>query len=144
VQVLGAVFGAGCDGELEPEEVLERLQEVAAAGGDLGDHALDAPTLDRLEAAVAVVPTEASLMALRCARGERGEQPIRRGRRMVRLTEAGGRLFLLDPAVALRSAARLAAAIADASSLEEADERLAALGVRTELAYERDAAAGRL
>ncbi|HSD78569.1 MAG TPA: DUF1152 domain-containing protein, partial [Solirubrobacteraceae bacterium] len=91
VTVLGGVFGAGCDGELTPEEVVERLAEVAAAGGTLGEHTLDAPTLERLDAAVAAVPTEASLMALRCARGERGEQPIRDGRRRVRLSEAGGR-----------------------------------------------------
>jgi hypothetical protein len=141
VTVLGAVFGAGCDGELRPAEVVARIEEVARAGGALGDHALDEATLDRLEAAVATVPTEASLMALRCARGERGEQPIRAGRRTVQLTEAGGRLFFFDPAVAMRSAARLAAAVADAGSLADADERLAALGVRTELAYERELAA---
>jgi hypothetical protein len=143
LDVLGGVFGAGCDAELTPEEVVERLGEVAADGGALGDHALDDATMERLEAAVAVVPTEASLMALRCARGERGEQPIRGGRRSVRLTEAGGRLALFDPLVALRSAARLAAAVADSPSLEDAHVRLTALGVRTELGYERDAAAGR-
>ena len=141
VTVLGAVFGAGCDGELRPAEVVARIEEVARAGGALGDHVLDEATLDRLEAAVATVPTEASLMALRCARGERGEQPIRGGRRTVQLTDAGGRLVFFDPAVAMRSAARLAAAVADAGSLADADERLAALGVRTELAYERELAA---
>jgi hypothetical protein len=138
--VLGAVFGAGCDGELTPEEVAERVREVAAAGGDLGDHALDRATLDGLGQAVAAVPTEASLMALRCARGERGERPIRDGRRHVRLTAAGGRLALFDPGAALASAARLAAAVRAAGSLAEADALLAARGVRTELAFERDAA----
>jgi hypothetical protein len=29
--VIGAVFGAGCDGELRPAEVLERIAELAAA-----------------------------------------------------------------------------------------------------------------
>jgi hypothetical protein len=138
--VLGAVFGAGCDGELTPDEVAERLAEVGAAGGALGEHELDEPTLERMEAAVATVPTEASLMALRCARGERGRRPIRGGRRVVPLTAAGGRVAFFDPAVALRSAARLAAAVADAHSLADADARLTALGVRTELAYEREAA----
>jgi hypothetical protein len=41
----------------------------------------------------------------------------------------------------MRSAARLAAAVADAGSLEEADAILAARGIRTELAYEREMAA---
>jgi hypothetical protein len=39
----------------------------------------------------------------------------------------------------VRSAARLAAAVADARDLDHANEILNALGVRTELDYERDA-----
>jgi hypothetical protein len=139
--VLGAVFGAGCDGELTPDEVLARLTEVRDAGGDLGDHAPDAATLDRLAAAVAAVPTEASAMALRCARGERGEASIREGRRTVRLTAEGGRVHFFDPHAALRSAARLARAIHDARDLLHADAILTGLGVRTELRYETEAAA---
>src|SRR5947208_1029300 len=36
VAVLGALFGTGCDGELQPAEVLERLAEIGAAGGLAG------------------------------------------------------------------------------------------------------------
>ena len=49
-------------------------------------------------------------------------------------------LICFDPAVALRSAARLAAAVAGAADLEAAQTTLTALGVRTELDYERDLA----
>jgi hypothetical protein len=42
-------------------------------------------------------------------------------------------------AAAVRSAARLAAAVMDARDLDHANELLHALGVRTELDYERDA-----
>lgn len=77
IGVLGAIFGAGCDGELTPDEVLARLDEVAVAGGARGDHAPDDATLERLDAAVALVPTEASAMALRCARGATGDAHIR-------------------------------------------------------------------
>jgi hypothetical protein len=87
------------------------------------------------------VPTEASAMALRCARGETGDVAIRNGRRTVTLTPAGGRVFFFDPQVAMRSAARLAAAVRDARDLEDAQRILEAMGVRTELSYERDAAA---
>jgi hypothetical protein len=141
VRVIGAVFGAGCDGELRPDEVAARLDEVAAAGGALGDVAPDAATLDRLAAAVEVVPTEASTMALRCARGESGDVAIRRGRRRVTLTAAGGRVWFFDPLVALRSAAHLGRAVRDARDLEDAQRILAEMGVRTELDYEREAAA---
>jgi hypothetical protein len=142
VAVLGAVFGAGCDGELTPDEVVARIEEVAAAGGALGDHALDEVTLERLARAVEAVPTEASAMALRCARGDTGETPIREGRRTVRLTPAGGRVFFFDPAVAMRSAARLAEAVRDARDMEHGQRILEDMGVRTELTYEREAAAG--
>lgn len=142
IRVMGAVFGAGCDGELRPDEVLARLDEVAAAGGALGDHLPDEETLDRLAAAVEAVPTEASAMALRCARGETGEQPIRGGRRSVQLTPGGGRVFFFDPEVAIGSAARLARAVGDAHDLEDAQRILTAMGIRTELTYERETAAG--
>ena len=141
VTVLGAVFGAGCDGELTPEEVRARLQEVADAGGARGQHGLDPATLARLAAAVDAVPTEASAMALRCARGATGEATIRGGQRTVRLTPAGGLLFFFDPPAALGSAARLARAVEGARDLGHADVILTDLGVRTELAYEREAAA---
>jgi hypothetical protein len=141
VGVLGAVFGAGCDGELTPGEVLDRLREVQAAGGGRGDGELDAATLEVLAGAVRTIPTEASAMALRCALGETGERAIRAGRRTVRLTPEGGRVFFFDPDVAMDSAARLARAVQSTADLAEADAVLAGLGVRTELAYEREAAA---
>jgi hypothetical protein len=59
----------------------------------------------------------------------------------VRLTPEGGRVFFFDPAAAMASAARLARAVQGADSLAEADDLLAGMGIRTELAYERDAAA---
>jgi len=138
--VTGAVFGAGCDGELTPAEVAERVAEVRAAGGDLGVTDPSPEALRRLEAALPHVPTEASAMAVRCARGGRGVAEIRGGRRTVELTADGGRVHWFDPEVALRSAARLAAAVRGTRDLEDADAILSARGVRTELAYERDAA----
>ncbi|MBI5104160.1 MAG: DUF1152 domain-containing protein [Solirubrobacterales bacterium] len=138
---IGIVFGAGCDGELRPAEVVERLLEVQEAGGGLGDLPLPDAGLERVEGALEHVTTEASAMAVRCARGMTGTVPIRDGRRSVELTPDGGRLVVFDPLVAMRSAARLAAAVADARDLAHADELLTAMGIRTELAYERDMAA---
>jgi hypothetical protein len=134
--VVGAVFGAGCDGELTPEEVRARLDEV----GTQGEQRLDSAQLDRLEAVAREVPTEASAMALRCARGERGDAAIRQGRRSVSLTDLGGVVAWFDPERAMQTAARLAALLVDAWSLEEADALLEARGIRTELAYEREMA----
>jgi len=138
--VLLAVFGAGCDAELSPEEVLERLGEVAAHGGLLGARGLTDAVAARVEAAVAMVPTEASAMALRAFRGERGVVRIRGGERSLQLSPLAAMTFFLDVPATVRSVGRLAQAVDDAGSLEEANEALHRLGVRTELDLEREAA----
>ena len=139
LRVIGAVFGAGCDGELTPAEVAERLREVEAAGGALGVVELDTATRELVAGAVETVPTEASAMALRCAHGETGTAAIRDGRRSVELTAAGGAIAFFEPAVALATASRLAAAVQDAPDLLAADAVLTQMGIRTELRYERTA-----
>jgi hypothetical protein len=139
VPVLGAIFGVGCDGELRPAEVLERIAEVAGAGGFAGARGLTEPVAARLEQAVQAVPTEASAQALACFRGGIGETTIRQGRRTVELSPVGALTFYFDVAKAIWSAARLAAAVIDARDLEDANEILRARGIRTELDYERDA-----
>jgi hypothetical protein len=136
-RTLGAVFGTGCDGELRPAEVLERIAEVAALGGLVGAQGLTREDVRRLEAVVGVVPTEASAQALACARGEHGPIAIREGRRQVERSPVGAISFFFEPEAALAGPARLAAAVADAGSLEEAEAVIAGLGIRSELAYER-------
>ena len=139
IPVLGGIFGVGCDGELTPAEVFERIAEVAAAGGFAGARGLTPPVAARLEQAVEAIPTEASAQALRCFHGATGSDTIRQGRRTVELSPAGALTFYFDVAKAIWSAARLAATVVDARDLEHANELLSARGVRTELDYERDA-----
>jgi hypothetical protein len=139
IPVLGGIFGVGCDGELTVGEVLERIAEVAAAGGFAGARGLTEGVAERLERAVEAIPTEASAQALRCFRGELGEATIRRGRRTVELSPLGALTFYFDIAKAIWSAARLAASVIDARDLDHANELLHGLGVRSELDYERDA-----
>ncbi|MFL5905693.1 MAG: DUF1152 domain-containing protein [Solirubrobacteraceae bacterium] len=137
VPVVLGVFGTGCDGELTPDEVLARVAEVAAAGGLLGAWGLTPEAAQRVETAVAAVPTEASAQALACARGAHGTVEIRGGRRTVQRTPVGALTFYLDAGAALRSAARLARAVGGAASLDDANAKLGALGVSTELDWER-------
>jgi hypothetical protein len=137
--VLGAVFGIGCDGELTPDEVLARLDGLERAGGLRGRVPVDEQVASRLDEAVASVPTEASALAVRAFRGESGPVAIRDGRRQVDLRPLAAETVYFDPAVAIRSAAPLAAAVADARDLEAANDALHALAVRTELDWERDA-----
>jgi hypothetical protein len=136
VPVLGAVFGTGCDGELTPGEVLERLAEVGVAGGLAGAVGLTPEVARLLEQAVESVPTEASAQAVAAFRGVSGEVPIRDGRRTVLLSPlATVTFFFLVPA-AVRSAARLALAVRNAGDLNEGNAILRSLGVRTELDWE--------
>jgi hypothetical protein len=134
---IGAVYGPGCDGELTPSEVLDRIDGLGTAGALLGAWALTPSACELVEAAAATVPTEASLQAVRCARGERGTATIRSGRRTVELTPLGALTFFFDPRKAVESVAPLAHAVAPAASLEEAHDVLASLGVSTELELER-------
>lgn len=131
------VVGAGCDGELTPAEVRARIDEAASHGGLLAELPLSPAGLDELEAAVADVPTEASALAIRCARGQRGPVPIRNGRRSVECTALGGRAVFLDVEACLAGPARLAVVVLDAEDLEAADRRLAERGITSELAWER-------
>jgi hypothetical protein len=139
VPVLGGIFGVGCDGELTPAEVLERIAEVAAAGGFAGARGLTAGVAARMQQAVEVIPTEASAQALRCFHGAVGRTTIRQGRRTVELSPVGALTFYFDVAKAIWSSARLAATVIDAHDLDHANELLHRRGVRTELDYERDA-----
>ena len=77
--------------------------------------------------------------ALKAFRGETGESKMRGGRRSVDLSPAAALTLFFDCDAALSSAARCAAAVYDAASLEDANELLHEAGVeRTELDWERN------
>ena len=138
VPVLGGLFGAGCDGELTPREVDERLAEIGAAGGLAGARGLTGPVADRLEGAIEHVPTEASALAVRAFRGETGPTPIRGGRRTVELTTAAALTVYFDVLRAIGSAARLPGMVDSAGGIDEANALLRSQDIRTELDFERE------
>jgi len=138
--VLVAIFGIGCDGELTTDEVLSRLADVASVGGFCGARGLTGSVADRLEGAIAVVPTEASAHAVRTFRGASGPATIRGGQRTFELSSLAGLTLYLDVEPTVRACGKLARAVASASSLEDANEALNRLGVHTELDLEREAA----
>ncbi|MBV9683377.1 MAG: DUF1152 domain-containing protein [Solirubrobacterales bacterium] len=138
--VLLGIFGVGCDAELTPDEVLARLATVAGAGGMCGARGLTGPVADRMEAAMELVSTEASAQAVRAFRGASGLTTIRGGTRTLELSPLAALTFYLDVDITINAVGRLAQAVAETTSLEEANDALHALGVGTELDYERDAA----
>jgi hypothetical protein len=138
-RILAGIFGIGCDAELTQDEVLARIATVADAGGLWGARGLTAPVADRLERAIELVPTEASAQAVRAFRGASGTVSIRGGARAVELSTVAAVTFYLDVEATMRASGRLAHAVADATTLEEANEALGRLGIRTELDLEREA-----
>ncbi|HKH41212.1 MAG TPA: DUF1152 domain-containing protein, partial [Solirubrobacterales bacterium] len=139
-QPLLAVIGAGCDGELSATQVLERVASLGRAGAWLGTWGISPALGSEIELAAEVVPTEASLLVARCARGETGPVPIRGGRREVELGPIGALTFFFDVGATVAELP-LAQTVAGTESIEDARAALEAVGVRTELDYERDRAA---
>lgn len=131
-----AVAGAGCDGELSPALVLERVAGLAAAGAWLGARGVTTEEAAEIERAAATAFTEASVQVARCARGETGPVPIRNGRRSVELGPVGAIAFYFDLARALPELP-LARAVAGSASIEAGRDALNAIGVGTELDFEQ-------
>ena len=137
-QALWGVFGYGSDGELTTDEIEYALAQVTKAGGLLGAWALTPQVVSELEDVVEKVPTEASAIPLRCARGAWGEGSIRYDQRHVKLTPLTTLTFYLSPSILFQSIARLAQAVASSTSLEGANDALHHLGVKSELDLERE------
>ena len=133
------VLGAGCDGELTLDEVLGRVAALARAGAWIDTWSMSPSIADDVEGAARASRTEASMLVVRCARGELGEVEIRGGRRTVELGPLGALAFTFDLAASAAELA-LARAVIEEPGIEAARDALAAMGVRTELDYERSRA----
>lgn len=135
---LWGVFGYGSDGELTPEEIERALAKVAKMGGLLGAWALTPQVVGELEDVIEKVPTEASAIPIQCAHGAWGEAAIRHDARRVKLTPLTTLTFYLSPHAVFDSVARPAQAVARTSSLEEANDALHRLSIKSELDLERE------
>ena len=136
---LVTVLGPGCDGELTIDEVLERIAALARAGAWVDTWSMSPSIADDIEGAALASHTEASMLLVRCARGEVGEVEIRGGRRTVELGPLGALAFTFDLEASAREL-QLARAVREADGIEAARDVLAGMGVRTELDYERSRA----
>lgn len=135
-----SVLGAGCDGELEPAEVLDRVAALARAGAWLDTVGVTPAAAAEIEAAAAVAVTEASLLVARAALGAIGPVEIRGGRREVDLGPVSALAFVFELAPALGELP-LVTAVATAPTIEAARDALNERGVSTELDWEERRAA---
>jgi hypothetical protein len=137
-RTLWGVFGYGSDGEVTVDEVERALNQLAADGGLFGAWSLTPKIADELEKVIKVVQTEASAIPVQCWRGAWGETTIRSDQRSVKLTPLTALTFFVSPTTLFRSLSRPAQAVDKSTSLEEANEALHAIGLKTELDLERE------
>jgi hypothetical protein len=137
-RTLWGVFGYGSDGELTTDEIERALGKLAAAGGLLGAWGLTPKIAAELEEVVKTVPTEASAIPLECFRGAWGRREIRGGQRSLKLTPLTTLTFFISATILFESVSRPAQALKESTSLDEANDALHALGIYTELDFERD------
>ena len=137
-RTLWGVFGYGSDGELTTDEIEAALGKLAMAHGLLGGWSLTPKIAAELEEVVKTVPTEASALPVRCFFGAWGDADIRRGQRHVKLTPLTALTFFIATTELYQTLGRPAQAVQGSSSLDEANDALHAIGIRTELDYERE------
>ena len=137
-RTMWGVFGYGSDGELSVDEIELALSKLAAANGLLGAWSLTPKIAAELEDVIKTVPTEASAIPVKCFRGAWGNNDIRRGERHVKLTPLTALTFFMSTTKLYDTLARPAQALRHSSSLDEANDALRAISIRTELDYERD------
>jgi hypothetical protein len=137
-RTLWGVFGYGSDGELNVDEIELALGKLAAAGGLLGAWSLTRKIAAELDEAIKTVPTEASAIPVACFHGAWGESKIRGGQRSVKLTPLTALTFFLSTTILYDILSLPAQAVRMSSSLEQANDMLHAIGIKTELDLERE------
>jgi len=137
-RTIWGVFGFGSDGELTVDEIERALSRLGAAGGLLGAWSLTPKITAELETVIENVPTEASAIPLQCFRGAWGNHSIRHGERHVKLTPLAALTFFMATEVVYGTLGRPAQAVRQCATLNQANDALHAIGIRTELDYERD------
>ena len=137
-RTLWGVFGYGSDGELTVDEIELALSRIGAAGGLLGGWSLTPQIAAELERIIQTVPTEASAIPLQCLRGDWGERKIRGGERSVKLTPLTALTFFVSTTILFEKLSAPARAVRESASLDQANDALHVLGIKTELDLESE------
>jgi hypothetical protein len=137
-RTLWGVFGYGSDGELTVDEIERALSKLASAGALLGAWSLTPKVAAELESVIRTVSTEASAIPVQCFAGAWGNTQIRTDRRNVKLTPLTALTFFMSATKLFHTLSRPAQAVSKSVSLEEANDALHAIGIKTELDLERE------
>jgi len=138
VPSLLGVLGCCTDGELTLEQFNQQVASTASYGGFLGARGLVPDDLKVLDGIIPKTKTESSALAVKAARGLQGEIKIRGGRRKVVLTPMSAMTLYFDPRIVFDRINGAAKELVPTRSLDEAQEVLERLGLRSELTFERN------
>ncbi|MCY4262824.1 MAG: DUF1152 domain-containing protein [Candidatus Dadabacteria bacterium] len=138
MSVLMGIFGFGSDGELSREELESSFSVIARNNGMLGSWGISRKTLELMQRAVRVIPTEASREPVEYAKGVFRPTSIRKGRRKVELDIRSTVTFYVDPRVVYEKVSVPAQTVFGCKTLEEASAKLNEAGIRTELDIEME------
>ena len=118
------VSGYGCDGEMQLEELDERVSRVMRAGGYLGAHGLTQADVLEMERASAAYPDPVEPMSFRAARGEFGWKNVwTHGPfgTVVKVTPLAAVMLFFDPQVLVESCSTGVKLLRDTTSLTEVE-----------------------
>ncbi len=135
--VLG-VLGCCTDGELSLEQFKRQVDRITSCGGFLGTRGLTPDDLKLLEEVIPKTKTESSALAVKAARGLKGEVKIRGGYRKVQLTPMSAMTFYFDPRVVFERVSKVARELVETRTLDEAQGVLERMRVPSELTFERN------
>ena len=135
--VLG-VLGCCTDGELSLEQFKRQVDRITSCGGFLGTRGLTPDDLKLLEEVIPKTKTESSALAVKAARGLKGEIKIRGGYRKVQLTPMSAMTFYFDPRVVFERVSKVARELVETRTLDEAQGVLERMRVPSELTFERN------
>lgn len=136
IPTIMGLFGFGSDGELTHDELEKSMKVIAGERGILGAWGITQDALLLLEQLISIVPTEASRMPALYAKGEFSDTTIRSGTRPVKLSMASTVTYYFSPGALYNNVSKLARCVMNAGSLEEANEALHSMGIRSELDIE--------
>jgi len=132
-----AVLAPGADGELSQQAVLERLSEIARAGGLIGVYGLTRREYNIIGKHLDVFVSEASKIPLEAFEGRVGEKSIRVGSRTAQVNMISTTLYILDVNVTYEKSIT-AKIVSGSRSVDEARKALNKHCIYTELDLEED------
>jgi hypothetical protein len=124
VPLVYGLAGYGADGEMQLEELDERVGRVMRAGGYLGASGITPQDVRQMEAACALYPDPVEPVSVRAAQGMLGLRNVNTNGpwgTVIRVTPLAAVMLHFDPRVIIAEACRGVNALKDTTSLAEAE-----------------------